>query len=123
GTTWVKVYEFHGLRLDHQRHRARASPHNPSNRTIRTVVPSTSIWGDRPLAWGAAPRGGGPHSGRPVPGLTATRRVGAARSLASIRAISRGRWREPDSRTAPEIKRAGRVTSIPATRFPGSRSG
>ena len=49
--------------------------------------------------------------------LTGSRRLGIALNLASMSAISRGKWREPASKTIPEIKRAGITTSMPAVRF------
>ena len=48
---------------------------------------------------------------------------GVARNLASMSAISRGKWRDPASRTIPAIRRAGTTTSMAAVRFWGSRPG
>ena len=39
--------------------------------------------------------------------------------VASIKAISRGRWRAPDRRTTPASSSAGTTTSKPATTFSG----
>ncbi len=58
-----------------------------------------------------------------TPRFAGPRRLGVALSLASISAISRGKWREPASKTMPEMSSAGMTTSIPAVRFSGSRPG